>query len=209
MPLTNDFLSVWELAHRLAGSDPYKQYWFGLPHPVKDNVRLLFSEVLDYRLTSSLIIDKRPEVSDIPDEYFIRPHLDLIYSCIEGKSFPKRLLKFVQIDLLDFHDWCERTDRDPPAFWPLTRYLSDEGLSEQSDPRPPKSSGSRNQGIRAKCRQRASAIWDENPALRIAQVAREIQSEGIGDHFTEKTVVNWIRSTAPASVRNQPGRPRK
>jgi hypothetical protein len=101
MPLTNDALSVWELAHRLADSDPHKRYWSGLPLSVKDNLRLLLNEILSYRLTSSLIMEKRRPGCDVPEEYFIRSHLNKIYRCIEGRSIPRRLLEFVSADRWD------------------------------------------------------------------------------------------------------------
>jgi hypothetical protein len=71
MALTNEDLSLWELAHRLADSDPHKRYWFGLPLAVKDTIRLLVNEVLSYRLASSLIMEHRPPDSDLPSEYYI------------------------------------------------------------------------------------------------------------------------------------------
>jgi hypothetical protein len=158
MPLTNDGLSLWELAHRLADSDPHKRYWLGPPLPVKDNIRLLLNEVLSYRLTSSLIMEKRRSDSDLPSELFIRSHLDKIYRCIEGRSIPRRLLEFISVDRWDFWQWCHQTGYQLPDFWFSVEYRLPDDDAEDSDQAEPDLGGSllppreANRKIRVQCR---------------------------------------------------------
>ena len=215
MPLTNDNLSVWELAHRLSDSDPDKRYWLGLPLPVKDNIRLLLNEILSYRLTSILIMEKRRPDSESPPEYFIRTHLDEIYACIFGHSYPRQLLRFISVDRWDYWQWCQQSGQVPPAFWFSVEYQlaeDDEEGAESDEPddlpdaAPPRE---KNRQVRELCRKLAREYWGVDSKLPIAQVARKIQGHGIADHFTEKSVVKWIRSIAPDGVRGRSGRPKK
>lgn len=217
MALTNDELSLWELAHRLAGSDPDKRYWFGLPLLVKDNVRMLMNEVLDWNLGSSLIMEKRRPDSEIPSEYFIRDHLDAIYACIAGRKYPKRLLRFIYVDRGEFGYWCEENGHQLPDFWFAYDYKRPDGEPQieaeststtngSGDPETPRAQLKQ---LRRRCRETAQAIWRENSDLPIAQVARKIHERNIAKQYGEKSVVKWIRRVAPKSVRDHPGRPKK
>lgn len=215
MPLTNDALSVWELAHRLADSDPYRRYWSGPPLLVKDNIRLLLNEILSYRLTSSLIMEKRRPGSDLPPEFFIRSHLGKIYECINGRSIPRRLLEFISVDRWDFWQWCQQTGYQLPDFWFSVEYRLPEDDDEDPDEAEPDLGGSAlppreaNRRIRVQCRTLAREIWGGDQNLPIAQVARQIQEIGLAKHYGEKTVVSWIRSMAPSDVKGRHGRPKK
>jgi hypothetical protein len=215
MALTNADVSLWELAHRLADSDPHKRYWLGLPLPVKDNIRLLLNEVLSYRLTSSLIMEKRRPGSDIPAEYFIRSHLDKIHGCIEGRSMPRRLLQFISVDRWDFWQWCRQTGYQLPDFWFSIEYQLAEDDEEDPEDAEPDLGGSplppreAHRLIRVQCRTLARELWGGDQNLPIAQVARQIQERGLANHYREKTVVNWIRSMAPPEVKGRHGRPKK
>ena len=215
MPLTNDNLSVWELAHRLADSDPHRRYWRGLPFLVRDNIRLLLNEIVSYRLASSLIMEKRRSDSDMPPEFYIYSHLDVIYECTEGRSIPRRLLKFISVDRWDFWQWCQQTGFELPDFWFSVEYqLTDDDAEEPEEaeselaraPLPPREA---NRKVRERCRVLARETWGRDKNLPIAQVARQIQELGLANHYGEKTVVNWIRSMAPAEVKGRHGRPKK
>jgi hypothetical protein len=56
MPLLNDELSLWEIAHRWNNIDPDKIHWFGLPLDVKDSFRLMMDAILNANLVSSLFM---------------------------------------------------------------------------------------------------------------------------------------------------------
>lgn len=210
MALTNDYLSVWELAHRLGDFDPDKRSLRGLPMAVKENIRLLMNEILDSHLDSTLIMEKRRKDSDLPPELYIRHHLDEIYACIDGHRYAKRLLKFVEIDKGAFAHWCMQSGHPLPEFWYSYAYqvpdreleVFDEHTEEHRKPTP-------SQAAKLQCLKVATTLWQKSPDMRIAEVAREIQDQGIAGHFQQKTVVNWIRQAAPEAVRNRPGRPRK
>jgi hypothetical protein len=98
-----------------------------------------------------------------------------------------------------------------PDFWFSVEYrLQDDSEGPVSDETPvPASPREANRKIREQCRVLARETWGRNPELPIAQVARELQEKGFANHFGEKTVVNWIRSMAPAPIRGRPGRPKK
>lgn len=215
MYLTNDMLTVWELAHRLAASDPHKRYWFGLPLPVKDNIRLLMNEIFSYRLTSSLIMEKHHGNSDLDPEDYVRYHLDDIYSCLWGHGLSRKLAKSIVIDRWDFWQWCQQSRYELPDFWFGVEYqFFDEEDNEVSDSESediPRSVTPReeNRKTREQCRVMARELWGDKPSLPIAQVARVIQERGLANHFGEKTVVSWIRNFAPKGVQGRSGRPKK
>lgn len=118
MALTDDEISLWELAHRLNGLDPSRRHWFGMPLALKDTFRLLLTEILNMRLNSGLIMDKREYDDDPSDpEHYIRYHLDAIYACMAGQRYPVNLFKFVPIDRYDFWRWCKHSGYPIPDFW--------------------------------------------------------------------------------------------
>lgn len=210
MALTNSELSVWELAHRLAGEDPDKWHWPRLPLAVRDNMRLLVHEILSAHLDSILIMEKRRPDSDNPKEFYIREYLDEIYACIAGQEYPKKLLKFITVDRWAFDLWCEQSGYPRPDFWFSVEYKwPDDGEEPEIAPEEEKPRRSANQIAMDQAREMAVEIWSNDSDLTIAEVVRQIREAGIAAHFVEKTVRKWVRPVAPPAVRNRPGRPRK
>ncbi len=210
MAVTNTELTVWELAHRLAGHDPDRWYWPRLPLSVRDHIRLLTNEILSWHLDSLLIMEKRRPESEDPPEFYIRSHLDDIYDCIAGHRYPKRFLKFVTVDRSAFRLWCEHSGYPLPEFWFSVDYRSPH---EGDEPEPTAAADgrqrSKSQNAKKECREMARKIWAEFPNLRIAEAVRQIRDQGVGAHYAEKTVRKWIQPNAPDGVRNRPGRPKK
>jgi len=215
MYLTNDNLSIWELAHRMAGSEPSKRYWFGLPSSVKDNLRLLVNEIHHAHLSSSLIMEKWRPDSDMPEQYFIRHHLNHVEDCVAGQRFNRTFLEFVWIDRWEFWRWCQQSDFNPPAFWFEVDYAwpeLDDDVEHEDEPEP-EPDGAKpltpRRQLHLDCQRLAVSIWETNPDTPIAQVAQKIQEDGLAAHFKSKTVVSWIRSEAPEAVKGRSGRPKK
>jgi hypothetical protein len=69
----------------------------------------------------------------------------------------------------------------------------------------------RNQAAKIACQQIATAIWQKDPARRIAEVIRDdlIQEYGGAKYFNDDTIREWIKVVAPKEVRARRGRPRK
>jgi len=118
MPLLNETLSLWEIAHRWNNHDPDKFRLAGVPLEVKDSIRLMMHAILSLSLVAfNIITAKRPRDSDIPREFFIRTHVDDFYACIDHGRCNKKLLKFIVIEQLQFQNWCERCKIPLPEFW--------------------------------------------------------------------------------------------
>lgn len=98
MPLLNDDLSLWEIAHRWNNLDPDKKHWFGLPLEVKDSFRLMMNAILSAELVSSLLMEKWHPGSNNPPEFYICYYIDDIYARIWGRKFNRKLFKFVSVD---------------------------------------------------------------------------------------------------------------
>jgi hypothetical protein len=102
-----------------------------------------------------------------------------------------------------------------PDFWFAVEYQLPDDDAEDPEEAEQDLGGSRlppreaNRLVRVQCRTLAREIWGGDPNLPIAQVARLIREGGLANHYGEKTVVNWIRSMAPADVRGRHGRPKK
>jgi hypothetical protein len=155
-------------------------------------------------------MEKRRPDSDLPPEFYIRHHIDAIYDCIAGRSYPKRLLEFIQINRWEFKVWCEHSGYPLPEFWYSVDYRwPDEDDEPEFEETPDKSKRTKSQVHKDECKKIASEIWSADSDLRVAEVARQIQAQGVATHFTVKTITNWIRSVAPDGVRNRPGRPPK
>lgn len=228
--LTVDQISLWELAHRLAGEDPYRKYWLRrVPQDVKDWCRTLLNEIISLHLESSLITAKADGEEN--PEFYIRTYLDEIYGCIAGTKYPAKFLKFVQVTKWDYRDWCERSGRQLPEFWFGADYRWP--ADESDDPRWAESAAKQfakdpetaqvflrqsleRDDLYPKIRMRYEAmlsaldLWIEDPDRPIAQVARALWDEGHGKNKVElRTIESWIREIAPENVRNKPGRRKK
>ncbi len=224
MKMTNQLLSLWELAHRMAGENPYRTRLFGLPPAVKDTVRLLMNEILEGHLESTLIMEKRHPDSDEPEEFFIRSHIDDIYRCIAGKHFPRKLLNFVGIDRWAFAQWCQHTKHPLPDFWfgveyrwPEDRHEMEDGEETSSDavidaaPIEGPDKLAPVQRTKVTCQNIAAYLWKESPDMTIADMVKrdEVQRLGGGGHYSEKTLRKWLSQVAPPSVKGRRGRPPK
>lgn len=117
MPILVDELSVWDISFRWAEYDP-DNFYIRLPLPVKDNFRLLISAILNGEIIcNTLCLDKRPPDSKADPAYYIRTHIDDVYSCIFGKKYNRKLLKWATLNRNWFYEWCTRRGIAPPEFW--------------------------------------------------------------------------------------------
>ena len=117
MALLTNSLSVWKIGFRWADLDP-DNFWLRLPMPARDNFSLLMDAILSGEiLCETLTLAKRPSNSKADPEYYIRTHIDDVYSCIFGTKFNRKLLKWATIDRHEFYYLCEARSIPHPEFW--------------------------------------------------------------------------------------------
>jgi len=225
MPLINDELTVWEIAHRWAGCTPG---WWRVPIPiaVRDYARVLMFGVLNSELEcQTLLMEKWRPDNPLTPEFFIRHHLNEIEECIEGRRYSRRLLRWARISRIAFADWCERRSIPLPAFWFPDGWRIDyswpsddeDELSDEEEGLPLRGhvrsepALRANQRARIACQQIATFIWRKNPDMTIAAMVEHesVQTLGTGDHYSPEVVRRWLSEVAPVHVKEKRGRPRK
>lgn len=228
MPLLNNDLSLWEIAHRWNNLDPDKKHWLGLPLELKDSFRLMTDAILNADLVSDLLMEKWHPGADSPPEFYIRYYIDDIYACIWGRKFNRKLFKFVGVNRWHFQKWCEMYNIPLPEFWfppgwkiEPDRFMDDksEAIDDETDDLVTKdetnadkeSKLKANQKAKIACQQIAERLWKEQPDINIANMVKHdlIQKYGGGICYIDDTVRSWIKDLAPPEIKGKRGRPKK
>lgn len=221
MLLTNDYLTVWELAHRLSNKRPNLRSSFVIPPDVKDNLRLIINEIFHLNLHSTLLMEKWSPDSELEPYCYVRHYLDEIEDCINGKKIDRNLMDFIQIGKSDFIEWCIKTEYPYPKFWVTEKeiesvrsYLSDsdseepEYVEETIRIKPRES-----QRLEERCQKLACKLWKEYPDMNITAMANHEQIIQLcttsKKTYTEKTRRKWVRKVAPSHLKGKSGRPKK
>lgn len=222
MALLSADLSVWEIAHRWADSDP-RRFWFWIPLAVRDNVRLMLDAILHGRLQcDTLSLNKwSEEDGEEARPLFIRHHLPKIEACIEGIRVDRELLRWARVERWAFMDWCEGQGIPLPAFWFPPGWKIDFQWPETvEEEKPEDSDQTRTDSERQvrpdqrrciACQEIAKALWKEHPETTITAMASDplVRKYGGGMYQAEDTVRRWISAVAPPAVKEKRGRPRK
>lgn len=223
MPLLNDDLSVWEIAHRWAGLDP-DAFCLRLPLSVRDNCRILVGAIYSGELESSTLRNEKwsPEDGEELKAYFIRAHLDAIWKCSAGERYEKALLRWARIDRYEMKSWCESHQIPLPEFWfPQGWGLSfdwtraereaETAVVDGSPTAEPADAVRASTRTRIACQEIAKAIWKESPDTTIADMVRHdaVRRMGGGAYFSDDAVRGWLSAIAPLEVKAKRGRPRK
>lgn len=213
MIITLDELSVWELGHRLAGANPYRPSFLPLSWRTKDAFRNLVTEIYHDHLNSSILYERKPKDSDLPNDFYIRHHLDDIWAIQGNRQYSRQFLKFVSVEQSDYLFWCEQTGHPIPEFWqPLNvenifwDYLEDDDLLEPISGNLSKSQQTKK--IKQQVVQLALAAWNDNDQLNMTDVINLPQIRAIAKHYAVDTARRWIRPYAPDHIKNKRGRPK-
>lgn len=117
MATLSDNLTVWTIGFRWAGLDD-KRWWLRIPMPVRDHFSNLMDAILKAELVCiTITLEKPTPERPIDRELSVYTYLDDIYACIHGTQFNRTLLKWAEIDRVDFQQWCERRGIPLPQFW--------------------------------------------------------------------------------------------
>jgi hypothetical protein len=208
-----NFLTLWELGHRLAEKNPYRSPYLPLHHAVKDAFRLLVTEIYNGRLVSSLIYEKHTPEHDLDPEYYIRDHLNSIWDIQAAKRFPRRFLQSVFIDRVDFELWCIDTEFTKPEFWfkldtNYYHYADDELEGKEPTAEPIGKRAKTNQA-KTKIQHKAKSLWANQPDMNITDMANHAAITDISKHWSFDTVRKWLRPVAPDHIKGKRGRPKK
>ncbi len=228
MPLLNDNLSLWEIAHRWNNLEPDKIHWLGLPLELKDSFRLMMDAILNANLVSSLSMEKWHPNSDSPPDSYIRYYLDDINACIWGRKFNSKLFKSIGIDRWQFKQWCEMYNIPLPEFWfppgwkiEADRFFDDDAegidgeiddLTNQDESNSDRESKLKaNQKAKIACQQIAERLWKEQPDINITDMVKHdlVQKYGGANCYIDETVRSWIKDLAPSHIKGKRGRPKK
>lgn len=198
---SEDYRSLWQLAHDWAGVDSQKTDINNLPTQVDLNLKRLASSVMSKVLkarTKSFVI--------FVDDSFIDlllsiKHFYKLYRCRSGKSFDKEYLQSIFIRRPDFLEWIEREKYPATDFWVLTQVAENYKVTNR-----PKNEIE----DKAVCRAIASTYWDIDENIHPAHMAecKAIKKYGNGAHYEVSTIKDWIADLDPLAKTRKTGRPR-
>ena len=172
MPLTDESLSIREIAFRWAGlNSNLWRYRFYIPSEVKDNLRAIASAINNGGLFCSYF--------DVHEKYRNTPLPYEIYNLLEkvmaNAKYPSRFLN-AHIFRHRFAKWCQLEQIDLPDFWFSQGWVDETKQTET--PAQKLLTGKRliNQQIWDDVVITATNIWSKNRDLTIADVVRQIKA---------------------------------
>lgn len=212
MRVFDDALSLWQIGLRWAGSDPDKFYLF-LPLAAKDNFRWLITEIINEHLRAINISPEKYEYRTEEDpedpKFYVRFWLKEFYSCMDGRRYSKKLLKFIVITRDDLMDWAQARGYPLPSFW----FSEDEIKVFQEEAVSKTIAKHRSSAIdKIACQAVAKTLWDIDPKINISQMTKHpsvLNHAGGKNYVGEYTLRNWISEVAPKSLKNRRGRPKR
>jgi hypothetical protein len=220
--LISDYLSVWEIANRWQNVDPNKSDPDNLPLEVQDSLRFLCGEVLrGLRLYDERVAWQPDENdrSDGPERWISTGAIPpAIGDCANKRKYDKVVLDSCKLNRVELFYNQTAGGHPFPDFWFHDSLWARIGLqfidapAEQRSNSSPAVSNRRDLIDKSICQAVAKTLWDIDPNLNIAQMARHtsIQKYGGGSNYKGKdTLRNWLREVAPAHKKNKPGRPKK
>lgn len=216
MPLLNEHLSVWEIAHRWAGYQPQLLRPV-LPLAVQDNCRVLMQEILHMRLECMTLDCRkwRPEDGEDAEPFFIRYHLDDVEECIAGNRYSRKLLTWALIERWAFADWCDRRSVPRPEFWfpsGWAEHIRPFGVDQEDEGSDDESKEARRVGqiIKLATQHLAQVKWKRDPTITITAMAADkaMLASTEADRYGKSTIRGWLSEVAPAEAK-RPGRPKK
>jgi hypothetical protein len=188
---SEDFRSVWILAHEWAGYHPEKTELNNLPVPVKLNLQRLAASILNRSLRSqtkrvAIFVDDSLLTNIFETNHFLK----LLY-CKWGKSINKDYLQTLYVRRPNFLEWCEKEKLPNPDFWVLTEVSDIHKVTNR-----PKSEAE----DKAVCRAIAKVYWGIDPNIHPSHMVKSkaIRIFGNGNQYKDdKTIKSWIADLDP------------
>ena len=200
---SEDFRTLWVLAHQWAGYPPDKTDVNNLPSKAELNLKRLSSAILRRELNVRNKKGRRIFVDySFLDLLFNIKHLIKLLKCMSGKELNKGYLDSLFVSRYDFISWCEKEKYPNSEFWVLTQVSESYKVSNR-----PKNEAE----DKAVCRAIAKVYWDIDPNIHPAHMSesRAIKKLGNGDQYTDDaTIKDWIADLDPMRKERKTGRPR-
>lgn len=199
---SEDFRSVWNLAHDWAGFDPNKTDVKNLPKPVYLNLQRLSSAVIVRALpaqTKKLAIFVDDSLMTL---LFDARHFIKLLFCKWGRSIDANYLKSIYVKRIHFIELCEKERLPYSGFWVLTQVETPHKVTYR-----PKNEIE----DKAVCRAIALTLWEIDPDIHPSHLAnsKAIQSYANGKLYDLETIKEWIADLDPQQKHRKPGRPPK
>jgi len=238
MRIVQDYLSIWEIAHRWHNSDPNITDSLSLPLPVQDSLRVLSRalvmdefHVLNRNGTQYWNFYDIPEIEnfntstprqeisiELEDEYaeFSDRKLRRHYEAVEGldktikdRIYDKDKLESIFLDKREVFKFCTEHDFTPPDFW-FSEKDKSQLSNEVQDSEKIEKKLRPVQLNKKLCRAVAQTLWLQTPTLTIADICRSeaIKKYGNGGFYSEKTIREWV-SDLDIREGEKRGRPKK
>lgn len=198
---SEDFRSVWALAHEWAGYHSDKSEPENLPVQVKLNLQRLATSILNSSLrsqTKKVIIFADDSLFTI---LFDAKHFFKLLYCKWGKSFNKNYLQTIYVKRPHFLEWCEKEKLPYTDFWILTQVTDNQKVNNR-----PKNEIE----DKAVCRAIAKVYWDIDPNIHPSHMvnSKAIRLLGNGNQYKDdKTIKTWIADLDPQKDTRKTGRP--
>jgi hypothetical protein len=216
-----EFMSIWEVAHRWAGTDPDVTNPDNLPSEVKDRLRDLL-----------VAVDKFINLFNVSGEEELDTYIPIIGTIRPNKNLQKAkqlllLREYSKDDLNTFfvqkkevEEWLRIENEPVPSFWFSEDDVQFHNKRRKeihcySEVEPPSSQKPKKlrdcQIAKIQCQEIAKRLWLAEPKTRIAHMVNheEVKIKGGGNRFTDKIVAKWLREVAPEDIRGRRGRSKK
>jgi hypothetical protein len=205
-----DYMSIWELAHRWHDAVPSDDSETSVTPAIRDTLGALLQSIVNAEFAVyEMVVGGEAENGATRGSRITPWPLDGVPVELEqmylSGVYRRELLAYYRLSLETAFHWAVHKGFEVPDFC-IPDWLST-GSPPATAERKPKASAQ----DKATCQAIAKRKWSEDPNIRIAEMARdrEIQIEANGKHYTEPTLLAWLREVAPDTVKGRPGRPSK
>lgn len=217
--ILNEYLSIWEIAHRWKNTDPNKTDPQSLPFTIQDMLRHLCQLILSGKIGTydQLFIYSENENTTPKSTVFSSPIHAAIEAAASSRKYNIDVLDNTLINRFELFHSSIMDNLDFPDFWhddELVDFFggvpTDQPLSALT--KSEKINLSRTSHFdKSVCHAVAKTLWDIDPTINIAQMTRHpsIQKHAGGKNYKGKhTLRNWLKEVAPEHLKNKNGRPK-
>lgn len=200
---SNDFQTVWRLAHNWVGANPDKSDPNALSAELKEAIHRLMSAAI----SRAISIRTRRMIFFEDDSFFSLffdfRHLKNFRKCLRGGEFNKAYLDSIYIKRGEVLRWCQNEFLTPPPIWKLE--LITGGANDESDDETAqwhKRLTDRQRRV-ITCLEIAKRIWKDNPALFYEDVYNhpDMIHQDKPRTFTLDSFKKWTRELAPEAAK--------
>lgn len=205
----SEFRSIWEVAHNWSGLDPLQSSG-PPPEDVQENIlKIIWAYI---RSKVALRHQKwgrswRVPVEDINLLVFFlnlnRARVKLLRAA-QTRQFDKSFLDGIFVMRADILKWCQDEYLEPPPMWKR------ETTPVETTNKKPSGRHYDEDIDKNRCQAIAMALWDLDPKIHPAHMARSyaVRKFGNGNRYKDdETVRNWIAEVDPVKGSRKAGRP--